>query len=921
VAIGSELIGRDSELSQLRALVDSPPADSRVLVLLGEAGMGKSVLLADAHQRASAVGLRVLSAAGRESEQDLAFAGLHQLLRPELDRIAGLPSRQADALGGAFGLSADPVPPDALLTGLAVLTLLSGVSEDVPLLVTVDDAQWLDRASLEALAFAARRFDGERLTLLVAARTDVPPPGFERDFPELLLPPLTNADAGRLLDLQPRPPPGRAREQVLDQGAGNPMALIELSRIIAADPSAGRRWAAEPLPPTERLAAIVAAQYRSLPRPAKQALLLAAGADSPDLTLGAVPGLNAAALAPAEAAGLVRADTQGLRFNHPLIRSAVYHAVPFVERAAAHRTIARTLRTQPDRHAWHLAAAALEPDERVAALLEATADEAQQRGGAAAAARALERAAELSPSQEDRARRLLGAGRLALSAGQADWVLDLASQVLAVTADPDMTIAARLHIGWAYVWSSQHAGALDQLIAVAEEASRRQPFIAWDAVGLAATAAYQTGNPSGRKKLITTLSHLTEPTKPSPDWPAGYAEERRTWVQACADPFGNGAETIARLHHVAGGPVTDLGALGAAAWLLDETELAVRLLHETLDRLRAPGMRGRSGGALSALQWACIDSGRWDETLMLAREAADAAAAYRMNTVAASADLTTATVLAVRGHPDQARPLLASALATVDAVEYRAFTARARHAAGLAALAEGSYLTAYAQLSQLFDADGEPLHYHVSYLGLADLATAAVRAERQLEARNLAELALARLEPAPGPRLRQLAARARGVLAEPASAEAHFAGAIADPAGQAWPFERAQLHLDYGEWLRRQRRINDAKPVLTTALETFRYLDAAPWTRRAEAELRACGVTSAAPPPAPGALAGLTTQQREIVILASRGLTNAEIADQLFLSPRTVASHLYRSYPKLGIAGRHQLRDLVEREAGRSPRR
>jgi DNA-binding CsgD family transcriptional regulator len=329
-------------------------------------------------------------------------------------------------------------------------------------------------------------------------------------------------------------------------------------------------------------------------------------------------------------------------------------------------------------------------------------------------------------------------------------------------------------------------------------------------------------------------------------------------------------------------------------------------------------MRGRSGAALSVLQWACIDSGRWDEALTAAREAADTAAAYKMETVAATADLVTATVLALRGHTGQVGSLLARALATVGTAEYRGFTARARHAAGIAALADGSYLTAYAQLGQLFAADGTPLHHHVSYLAIADLAAAAARAERQLEARTLIDRALARIEPAPGPRLDQLTARARGLLTEPAAAEAHFTEGLADPAGDGWPFERAQLQLDYGEWLRRQRRINDAKPLLIAALETFGHLGAAPWTRRTEAELRACGVTTQAAPTAPDAFAGLTTQQREIITLASRGLTNGEIADRLFLSPRTVASHLYRSYPKLGITGRHQLRDLID-EAGTSP--
>jgi DNA-binding CsgD family transcriptional regulator len=365
------------------------------------------------------------------------------------------------------------------------------------------------------------------------------------------------------------------------------------------------------------------------------------------------------------------------------------------------------------------------------------------------------------------------------------------------------------------------------------------------------------------------------------------------------------------LYRIVERPLTDPATVGAAAWLLDETELAVRLLRQGLDRLRAPGMRGGSGGALSALQWACFDSGRWDEALAAAQEARDAAAAYRMQTVAASADLCTAAVLALRGDPEQVQASLSSALGHADAMEYRSAAARARHSAGMAALAQGSHVAAYDHLRHLFAADATPLHHRVSYLGIADLAAAAVRAERHLEARALIERVLAPMDTA-GPRLHQLAARARGLLAEPAYAEAHFDKGLSDPAGDRWPFERAQLRLDYGEWLRRQRRINDAKPVLAAALETLRRLGATPWTRRAEAELRACGVTTQALSTGPDPLAGLTAQQREIVVLAGNGLTNGEIADRLFLSPRTVASHLYRAYPKLGIAGRHQLRDLTD---------
>ena len=911
----ASLVGREEELSRLRELLAPPYRESRVLLLLGDPGVGKTALLAEAARVARSAGTRVLAAVGRESEQDLAFAGLHQLLRPALDRVAGLPARQAEALRGAFALSEHPVPPDALLTGIAVLTLLSALSDDGPLLVAADDAQWLDRASLDALAFAARRLESEQLVLLVGARGNVPPAGFERDFPQLLLAPLSPPDAGRLLDAQPHPLRGRPREQVLAQAAGNPLALIELTKMIAADPDAGRRWAAEPIPLTGRLTAVMTARYAVLPSAARAALLLTAAADSPDLAAVAVPGLSSGVLAPAEAAGLIRLDTPGPQFTHPLVRSAVYHAAPFAERTAAHLKVADALRDQPDRYAWHLAAAALEPDEHVASLLEDSSAQAQRRGGAAAAARALERAAELSPAERDKARRLLAAADLALPAGQADWVRELAGKVLTLTPDPDLRIAARLDIGWSLLWSNRHADALETLICVAAEASPKRPALAWEATGMAATVAHQTGLPEAcarARAALDALDALGVRVPSAEDHAAVSADENRIWITACTDPFGGRAEIVPYLHRIAGGSLRDRGKVGGAAWILDETELAVRVLREALSQLRAPGVRGASGAVLSVLEWACIDSGRWDDALAAAREANDIAAAYKMETVAGSADLAAATVLAMRGDHDRVAPLLARVLAAVDQSEYRGFAARTRHAAGLAALAQGHYVTAYAQLSQLFAADGTPQHHHFSFLAIADLAAAAARAERHLEARTLLERALAQVEAAPGPRLEQLAARARGLLAEPADAGAYFAAPLAEPAGGSWPFERAQLQLDYGEWLRRQRRINDAKPVLGDALETFRRLGAAPWTGRAEAELRACGVTAQTPPAGAGALAGLTAQQREVVILAGRGLTNGQIADRLFLSPRTVASHLYRSYPKLGIAGRHQLRDLID---------
>jgi DNA-binding CsgD family transcriptional regulator len=353
--------------------------------------------------------------------------------------------------------------------------------------------------------------------------------------------------------------------------------------------------------------------------------------------------------------------------------------------------------------------------------------------------------------------------------------------------------------------------------------------------------------------------------------------------------------------------------------MLDESDLAIRLLHDAMQRLRAPGVRGTSGGTLTVLGWAYVDTGRWDEALDAAAEAASMAEANQMDLIAASADAITATVLALRGDSGTARTYAAKALATVDPAEAGLVAARARRAVGVAALADGTYLQAFTQLRGLFSEDGTPVHNYASHLGVADLAAAAVRADRRREGCDIIEHALSSLNGRTSPRVDQLIARARGILARPDAAEAHFDNALSDPVGDQWPFERAQLRLDYAEWLRRRRRINDAKPILTEALGTFRRLGARSWAQRAQAELRASGVAATGAPDPPDALGELTPQQRQIVRLASLGLTDREIGDRLFLSPRTVSSHLYRSYPKLGVASRHQLRDVIARASTQMP--
>ena len=411
--------------------------------------------------------------------------------------------------------------------------------------------------------------------------------------------------------------------------------------------------------------------------------------------------------------------------------------------------------------------------------------------------------------------------------------------------------------------------------------------------------------PASRQAVSRTLDLLERQGPPPPGRAPGIdVNVLRLWIRVSADPIGSRNQLLPYLRKIAGSPIEEpsLWRIASAAWLLDESDLAITLLQDAMQRLRAPGVRGTSGGSLTVLGWAYIDTGRWDEAQEAAAEAADLAEANQMELVAASADVIAATVLALRGDSAAARRHAARALATVDPAECGLVAARARRALGVAALADGSYLQAFTQLRGLFSEDGTPLHNYASYLGVADLAAAAVRADRRMEGHDVLERALGHLGGTASPRLEQLIARARGILAGPGGAEAHFDKALADPAGDQWPFERAQLRLDYAEWLRRRRRINDAKPVLTEALGTFRRLGARSWAQRAQAELRACGVAVTGAPGEPDALGELTPQQRQIVRLASDGLTNREIGDRLFLSPRTVSSHLYRSFPKLGVA-------------------
>ncbi len=899
------IVGRDAELARLFRAVDPASADP-VLMLVGDMGTGKSALLDHAVRRAEAGGARVLRAEGSESESSLAFSALHQLLRPLPAEVDGLPERQRAALHDAFGTGpATPrhsSAPDLMVIGVAVLSLLSALGDRHPLLVVLDDAQWCDRASLDALSFAARRLQGEPVTTLIAVRGGDHLPGFDRHVPTLTLGPLDEAAANRLLDLQPKSPTGHTRTRILDQAGGNPLALVELTRAATAHDTATVLPSAGPLPLTDHLEQIFAARLNDLPASTTRALLLLAAMDSVDSTIAVSAGLPDAedeAWPPAEQAALVRRTGRDVRFRHPLVRSAVYHAASLGAQREAHLALAEMLRDEPDRRAWHLAAACPHPDAAVSAELERTADRARRRGGHAAAAKALQRAAELAPRREDSARLLVEAASTAVFTGDLAWVEELAAAARARTEDASLLASAAVQAGRLAVLTGRHTTVFSRLTHAAEELAVSQPAAALDLLAGAAVVRFYSGEDTQLHRIQDILGRLPE------------SAGSRTWVRAVSDPFDDRAGLVCLLPQLAADAEArpeQLTAVGIMAWLLDETPQAVRAFDEAFDRwkLREPLPEGLGG----AVAWAYVERGRWEQAReACARTTAIGRAAGLDHAVACAATVD-AAVLAYQGDAAMARARAEDALALIDPLESRSVSVYARRALGAAAVAEGANETAYDQLRMVFTADGAPVHYHASYPALADLAAAAVRCGRREEAAPIIERSARTLADNVSPRLRALISRARGLLAESEDAEPHFRAALADPVLEHWPFERAQTLLDLAEWLRRRRRIAAARAPLAEALETFRRLGARPWIERARAESRAAGLDVA--DTIPDALAELSPQQQLIIRLAARGLTNREIGEKLFLSPRTVSSHLYRSFPKLGVTARSQLRDLVE---------
>jgi DNA-binding CsgD family transcriptional regulator len=918
------LYGRRTECDALdRLLADARRSRSGVLVVRGEAGVGKSALLDHAAGRAE--GMTVLRAAGVESEAELPFAALHQLLRPVLGLAGRLPGHQAAALAGALGLEPTgerdaergsgglkPRPPDGrdrFLVSVAVLSLLAEAADGRPVLGLVDEAQWLDRSSAEALGFAARRLEAEGVVLLFAAR-DGDPREFPADgLPELRLDGLDPEAAAALLaaaagaDL-----PAAVVGPLVERTGGNPLALLELPGALDAGQLAGRAPLEDVLPLTARLERTFGERVRRLPEEARTLLLVAAAETTGDpatvLRAGARLGVDAGALDQAEAAGLVRTGER-LRFRHPLVRSAAYRTASFAARQAAHRALAEVLAGEDaaDQRAWHLAAATVGPDDTAAAELERSADRARRRGGHAAAAAALERAGELTGDDPERGRRLAEAAGAAWLAGQADRAAALADRAQPLATD------LRSQAALAHLRGSVEASrgiALDataMLVAASELAAPVDPSHALTMLVEASEIASYAGDVTPTAELGRRAAAL-----PVTDKTGEFLSDLLQGMGLVAEGDGAAGEPRLRRAIALAGTMNHPRRLmwaGVAAFFVGDNAAGDALFARAAAKARQDGAVGLLPQALEYLAPVELVAGRLDAAAATAGEGLRLARDTGNDTSACRHLCTLAHLAAIRGDEDACRTNAAEALDRAAARGLGLPATLAANALALLDLGMGRPADALGRLQRLLAAaPGAGSPFFAVYT-VPDLVEAAVRAG-QPAAATAPLAAFERLATMAGtPDLLAQLARCQGLIGPEEAAAGRFEEALALQEGQARPFDLARTELAYGEALRRARRRGEARAHLRGALEIFQRLEAAPWAERAGAELRATGETARRRDPS--TLSQLTPQELQIVQLVGEGGTNREIGAQLFLSRRTIDYHLRNVFVKLGVSSRAEL--------------
>jgi DNA-binding CsgD family transcriptional regulator/tetratricopeptide (TPR) repeat protein len=895
------LLGRDSECTAIDGLLEGARASrSGALVLRGEPGIGKSALLEYAVKRAD--GMRVLAGSGVETESELPFAGMHQLLLPLLDRADELPDVQAAALRGAFGLSAERVE-DRFLVSAAMLGLLTTVADAEPLVCVVDDAHWLDDASADALVFTARRLQADPIALVVAARE-----GDARRFeapglPELVLSGLRAADAAALLDGD-HGLPVAVREQLVEATGGNPLALLELPGALTDDERAGRAPLRPDLPLAERIERAFLARVEPLPGSAQRLLLLAAADDTGDagtvLRAASAVGIDAAALDTAEKAGLLRTDRGLVRFRHPLVRSAVYRAASFGERRAAHEGLATALTgdANADRAAWHRAVVATPPDDEVAEALAATADRARHRGGYAAAARALERAAELDSDPARRTDKLLGAASAAAMAGRPGRAAALLDQAVPGARDPmRQAEAARIRSQVELA-----VGRPGEAHAVVAEAARAVLPID-RAAGLELLAMTRTlASFSGDFAAQVEASRIAAEIEPDPDNDTEVFVVRLMtgYAQIIEGNAADGAPLIEQALAVAESLDDPLQLERAAggAFIVGDFVRARRFRDHAVRIARERGALGLLPHILGFRAAVAL----WDRRL--ADAATDASEAVRLaddigaENPRAQPLAILAWIAGLRGEEAECRRLAEEVLKLALDRGLSLQGGVATWALAQLDLALGRWDEALSRLVMLED---QP---YLRVISAWDRVEAAVRHERPEVAARTVDFLDQWSRGAAPPWAAAVLADCRALSTAGDEADAHFEAAM-DAIDGARPLDAARIHLHYGEHLRRERRRIDARVHLREAFDGFDRLGVEPWAERARRELRATGETARKRDISP--LAELTPQELQVARLVGEGATNKAVAAQLFVSPKTVEYHLRKVFAKLGIASRTEL--------------
>jgi DNA-binding CsgD family transcriptional regulator len=892
------LVGRVAEVAALdRLLAEAREGRSGVLVLRGEAGIGKSALLE--HALAQAGGMTVLRGAGIESESELAFAALHQVLRPVLDRIDRLPGPQAGALRAAFGLSDEQVD-DRFRSSVGVLGLVAEAAEERPVLCLVDDAQWLDQPSADALLFAARRVMGERLAMVFAVREDPARPFVAAGLPELHVGPLEAADARALLDerIGLEAPPDVV-EMLLEQANGNPLALLELPAVQ------GGTW--------ERGTSVEQAyleRVARLPEDARRVLVVAACEESGDRATvaraAASLGLVVDDLAAAEADGLVSVGPDRIDFRHPLVRSAVYRGAPFTEREQTHRALASVLNDEhdADRAAWHRASATVGADEDVAAELEATAERARHRAGHGAAAAALERAAELSRDPALQGRRLVLAAAAAGRSGRMARAAALAQRGEELVTDPVLRADAALVLGTTEHMTGRPDRAFEILSAASKEVAPHDGDRRFELAALSLQTAALSGDPlriAEGARLIAEIEPRNDRELTMSMICKGVGHVLSGNVEAGAAALSDGVARAKAL----GDPRDLLVAANATTFLGNDEQGRALFVKATAD-VRAAGSLSLLVHVLTMSAWQNFLARQFAEAASQADEAVRLARELGIENPAIQARSILAWIAAFHGRVDEC-------MAEADAVAKVANARGIALTAGMAvwALAEldlgrgewAAALERFDALSQWRPGFGHPF---LTLWSAPDRVEAAIRAGRSEQAREAAATLEGWATSTGAAWARPLVARSHGLLAESAEeALEHYEQALALHEQVGGGYNRARTELLYGELLRRERRRLDARRVLRASLATFEQLGAALWAERAGAELRATGETARKRDPS--AVAQLTPQEQQIATLVAGGGSNKEIAAQLFLSPRTVEYHLRKVFAKLGISSRAEL--------------